>query len=137
MLTMDAAQGDKQPVGAISTWSALQTFGFQPDEGVFPYDGTNVSIDLGCFKLSAARVPNLLLVDVVAFSGVYRSPRAIASIEFELPTRLESMEQGAAWIAWHLQKQLPSYEKSPAFQEPFMLLGLSHLHTLPWVQRAC
>lgn len=135
-VTMDMAEGEHQPDGTISTWWALESFGFQPDKSVFPNDGSAMSIYLGGLKLSAARLPNLLLVDVVAFSGVYRSPRTIASIEFELPTRLESIEQGAAWIAWHLQKQLPSQEKSPPFQEPFLLLGLSHLDTLPWVQRA-
>ncbi|QBM29765.1 hypothetical protein [Hydrogenophaga pseudoflava] len=131
------AQGEHQPDGTISTWLALESFGFQPDKSVFPNDGSAMSIDLGSFKLSAARMPNLMLVDVVAFTGLYRSPRTIASIEFDMPTTVSSIEQGAAWIAWHLQKQLPSRETAFSLkQAAFVLLGLKHLDTLPWVQRA-
>lgn len=134
---MDTALGEHRPDGAISTWSALQTFGFEPDKGVFPNDGSAMSIDLGGFILSAARMPNLMLVNVVAFTGLYRSPRTIASIDFEMPITVASIEQGAAWIAWHLQKQFPGREKAQPMQgAPFVLLGLKHLDTLPWVQRA-
>lgn len=134
---MDKAQGENQPDRTISTWWALESFGFQPDKSVFPNDGSAMSIDLGDFKLSAARMPNLMLVDVVAFTGLYRSPRTIASIEFDMPTAVASVEQAAAWIAWHLQHQLPSRETAFSLkQAAFVLLGLKHLDTLPWVQRA-
>jgi hypothetical protein len=133
---MDKAHGDHQPAGSISTWSTLQAFGFQPDEDVFPNDGTAMSIDFGCFKLSAARMLSLMLVDVVAFTGLYRSPRTIASVEFEMPIAVASLEQAAAWITWHLHQQLPGREKAlPMQQAAFVLLGLQHLDTLPWVQR--
>lgn len=134
---MDTAQSEIPPDGSIATWSALQTFGFQPDDSVFPNDGTAISIELGGFKLSAARMSSFMLVDVVAFTGLYRAPRTMASIEFEMPLTVTSFEQAAAWIAWHLQEQLPS--RGTAFslkQAAFVLLGLKHLDTLPWVQRA-
>lgn len=136
-VAVDTSQSESAPEAAISTWSALQTFGFRPDEGVFPNDGSALSIDLGGFKLSAARMPNLMLVDVVAFTGLYRSPRTIAAIEFEMPITVASVEQGAAWIAWHLRNQLPARDKA-LYLEPasFVALGLKHLDTLPWVQRA-
>lgn len=52
---MDTSQSENAPDGVISTWSALQTFGFRPDEGVFPNDGSALSIDLGGFKLSVSK----------------------------------------------------------------------------------
>ena len=119
----------------VETWAAIQMLGFEPDASAISDGGRGLSYDLGKFRLSAGRMMNLHFREIVQFSAVYQTPRTIGSIDFEMPMQVESLEQCAAWIAWHLNERLPSLEKllSPA-KASFLLLGLQHQDTLPWVR---
>jgi hypothetical protein len=116
---------------AVETWYALQQLGFHPEEGSFGCP--SMSYDFSGFRLQATRLMNLQMRNMVSFSGVYRTPRTIGSIEFDMPLRIESMEQCAAWIAWHLNRNLPRRE--PIISESrseLLVFGLKHQETLPW-----
>jgi hypothetical protein len=120
----------------VATWDALQHFGFQHDGDVYSDGGPGLSFDFGRFKLSAGRMMNLQMKDVVSFSGVVSTPRTISSIEFEMPLRVESYEQCAAWIAWNFNAQMPRREKViPRDKTDFLVYGMQYLSLLPWERR--
>lgn len=53
-----------------------------------------------------------------------------------MPLQVESVEQCAAWVVWHLKNNLPSNAKIfPHTPSYLLLLGLQHQATLPWVRR--
>lgn len=118
-----------------ATWDVLLTLGFQPDPSVISEGRAGLSKDVGGWKLTAGLMSNLQLKPVVVFGGVVMTARSACRIEFEMPTTVESMEQCAAWIAWHLMEQLPKNDRviSPK-KAAFVVLGLAHQSTLPWVQ---
>lgn len=119
----------------IDTWDVLEVLGFEPDDSVISEGATGLSRDLGRIRLSAGRMMNLSFRQVIQFNAVYQIPRTIGTVDFEMPTQVESVEQCSAWIAWQLNEQLPRNEKlvSPT-KASFVLLGLQHLDTLPWVR---
>lgn len=119
----------------IDTWDTLQALGFEPDASVISDGGSGLSCDLGRFRLSAGRMMNMYFREIVQFSAVYQTPRTIGSIDFEMPIQVESLEQCAAWIAWHLNEKLPKQEKLLSTSKAsFLLTGLQHQDTLPWVR---
>lgn len=120
----------------VATWDALQTLGFEPDPKVYSEQQAGLSCDFGSFQLTAGRMMNLEMRETWQFSGVVATPRTVAMIDFEMPLQVESVEQCAAWIAWHLQRDLPSNEKLVArAKQSLVILGLQHQAMLPWVRR--
>lgn len=115
----------------VETWTALQSLGFEPEED---YIGCpSMSYDFGSFKLRATRVINLQYQEVVSFFGFLSNPRTMTSIEFQMPLHVESEEQCAAWIAWHVIEAGPRREKYiPRSNAGLLILGLQHQGTLPW-----
>lgn len=119
----------------IETWDIIQALGFEPDASVISDGGSGLSCDLGNFRLLAGRMMNLNFREIVQFTAMYQTPRTIGSIDFEMPVQVESLEQCAAWIAWHLNKHLPRQEKLlSTTKASFLILGLQHQDTLPWVR---
>lgn len=120
---------------SIATWDALLRLGFlQTDD----FSGSpSLVFDLGNFKLKATRMTNLYLKDVVSFNGLVSTARTIASIEFDMPLQVDSKEQCAAWIAWHLNKNLPLREKLiQNSKADLLVIGLQNQETLPWLQES-
>lgn len=118
----------------IATWVVLQEFGFTPETSIYSNLRPGLEYDFGKFTLSAALVMNRHFVDVVHFSGVIASSESIGEVEFEMPLLVESREQCAAWIAWHLAKfhQARVYRRG---QFPAWLYqGAQQKHLLPWVR---
>jgi hypothetical protein len=115
----------------VATWAALQSLGFEPEDDYFGCPAT--SYDFGSFKLRAVRMMNLQMREVVSFSGIVSTPRTICSIEFDMPLQVESCEQCAAWIAWHLYENLPRNDKViPRSKTHLIVFGLQHKVLLPW-----
>jgi len=116
---------------SISTWDVLQTCGFEFDASVLSDFSPGLSFNFGCLKLSASHVYNVRWAEVVLLGGVLSTPRRIGAVEFEMPPKVASFEQGVAWIAWHLD-QNHGFEatNTPAWLE----VGRQHLHLLPWVR---
>lgn len=121
---------------SITTMDALRLFGFLPDSDVMSDGCPGMSYDLGGFKLTAGQFLNLQLREVVSFGGMYRTNNSLGMIEFDMPRRVESYEQCAAWIAWHLHRQLPRREKAISRRKSdWLIFGLQHQDTLPWVKQ--
>jgi hypothetical protein len=90
----------------IQTWSLLPSLGFRPDDTiVFSDIRPALSLDFQNLKLSAVAVTSPHSGQIVLFTGIQATPRTISEIQFELPRRVESSKQCAAWIVWHLDQQ--------------------------------
>jgi hypothetical protein len=117
---------------SMSTWDILKQFGFMPDETVSSDVRPGLSYDFGNFKLSAGCVLNLQLREIVLFTGVLTTQRTITEVIFEMPRQVESPEQSAAWIAWHVTGGTASREFKPMRETGWLELGRRHYHLLPW-----
>jgi hypothetical protein len=119
------------PNRRVETWGALQDLGFMPEDDFFGCP--SVSYDFGRFKLRATRTVSLRMQEVVSFDALISTPRTLRTIEFDMPLSVESNEQCAAWIAWHLNKNLPRREEIiPISKIDLLVFGLTHQATLPW-----
>jgi len=115
------------------TWNLLPSLGFQPDGSVYSDIRPGFSLDFGNLKLSAAAVTSPYSGEIILFGGVFATPRTIAQVQFELPRRMESLEQCAAWIVWNLDQ----YGEGPVFRPSRNLAWLEQARQnrrlLPWV----
>jgi hypothetical protein len=121
---------------ALQTWEVLKEFGFQPDTRVISDLLPGLSFDLSDFKLSASAVMNRRFAEVVMFTGVLITSRTMAEIIFELPRRMSSREQCAAWLVWNLNKHIDSPESVCKTGADWMTLGRANQHLLPWIADA-
>lgn len=87
-----------------STWHVLCDLGFKLDDDVISDAMPGLSFDFGNFKLTAVSCLNLRFANVVAMSGVMATRRTLGHVDFEMPQQIESLEQCAAWIVWHLDQ---------------------------------
>jgi hypothetical protein len=137
---MNATSQKEKPtvdeMDSIATMDALRIFGFVPDSDVMSDGCPGMSYDFGGFKLTAGQFLTLEMREVVSFSGMYRTANALGMIEFDIPRRVESNEQCAAWIAWQLNHQLPRRAKLISRgKSDWLTYGLQHQDTLPWVRQ--
>jgi hypothetical protein len=118
----------------IATWDVLRDLGFPPDDNVVFTDiHPGLSFDFGNFKLSAVAIVSPYSGEIVLFSGILRTLRTLAEIEFELPRRVESLKQCAAWIVWNLDQHFGGRTFSPARQVNWIDEGRQNRRLLPWV----
>lgn len=73
-------------------------------------DSSGFSYDFGFFELRGIAVTNHRFEDVILFLGTIITPPSITYIEFEIPDHLETLEQCAALITWHLERSLDRRE---------------------------
>lgn len=117
----------------FQTWEVLKEFGFVADaEVVYSDISPGLSFDFGDFKLSASAVMGRSFQDVVLFTGVLRTPRTLAEVQFEMPRRIESREKCAAWLAWSLDKHADEHVFQPRRAVDWLALGRASLRLLPW-----
>jgi hypothetical protein len=117
----------------IATWDVLHDLGFQPDDAVYSDVSPGLSFDFGNFKLSASCVTNLRVVEVVLFTGVVATPRTLGEVIFELPRRVKSRGQCAAWIVWNLDQHSEGRVFKPVRQVGWIEEGRQNQKLLPWV----
>jgi hypothetical protein len=118
----------------VSTWDVLRDFGFKPDAEVYSDVNPGLSFDFGNFKLSASCVMNLRLAKIVLFSGVLKTGRTIAEVSFEMPRRVHSQKQCAAWIVWHLDRSAGKGGLGPNSETAWIIEGRGSKNLLPWVR---
>ncbi len=118
-------------VGPLPTWEVLKEFGFQPDFTVVSDIMPGLSFDFGNFQLSASAVIGRQFQEVVFLTGVMATRRTLAEVAFEMPRRIETPEQCAAWLAWHLDKAAGG-RFEPRIPAPWLELGRKHFRLLPW-----
>jgi hypothetical protein len=118
----------------IPTWDLLPSLGFQPDDTIVFSDlRPGLSLDFGNFKLSAVAVTNPYSGEIVSFSGILATPRTLTEIHFELPRRVESLKQCAAWIVWNLDQQWDGRVFTPARVSGWVEGARRNRRLLPWV----
>jgi len=118
---------------AMTTWDVLRDLGFEPIRAglVSPALG----FDFGGLQLSASCGMNRWFAQVITCSGVLSTRRTVAEIDFEIPLQIESREQCAAWIVWHLDESAGG-AFAPAREVGWLLTGRQSRHLLPWVAEA-
>ena len=119
--------------GAISTWGMLMELGFLPDEEVISDIKPGLSFNFGNFKLSASSCINMRFAEIVLFTGALVTPRTIAEVQFEMSRCVQSSQQCAAWIVWHLDKAAGGDGFVPAVDVDWLVEGRNNQSLLPWV----
>ena len=120
--------------GTIATFDVLRDLGFQPDDTVIYSDvKPGLSFDFGNSKLSASCLLNLRVVEVVLFTGILATSHSLGEIEFELPRRVLSRKQCAAWIVWSLDQSSPEGKFQPKRYVGWIEEGRQNQRLLPWV----
>jgi hypothetical protein len=127
-------EGSTMNEATTPTWNLLPSLGFEPDSTVVFSDILpGLSLDFGNFKLSAVAVTSPYSGEIVSFSGILATPRTLAEIHFELPRRMESLKQCAAWIVWNLDQHSGCGPFRPARHVGWIDEGRQNRRLLPWV----
>jgi len=106
--------------GFVEDWTPAQA-GELPGY-VYPFR----NLDLSVVLIAGSR-----LRPVFSFSGVFHTNRSVVEIHFEMPTEVESIEQGFAWIVDALDR----HEAIPRLGPEWIALGRKWIHLLPWLER--
>ena len=117
----------------IPTMDLLRCLGFQPDSGVLSDPGPGLSFDFGNFKLTASKCLNLRCVEVVLCLGVMSTPRTLGLMHFEMPTKMDSIKQCAAWIVWNLDQHNNHSLFRPGRDVGWIAEGRENQRLLPWI----
>lgn len=118
----------------IETFEALQQLGFKPDPRVMSDLHPGLSYDFGNFKLNVVFGTSPRHGQAAYFGGVLNTPRTVAMVEFAIALSIESREQCAAWIVYHLDQVADGYF-IPAIETPWLDEGRAHQDLLPWIRR--
>lgn len=119
---------------AIETVEALKHLGFAPDTSALSYGGETLSYDFGNLTLSARHTMNRHFAEIISVSGIYVSPRTVAEVEIQLPLRVASLQQCAAFIAWGINKQI-SRNFAPLVPTGWLEEGRNNFDLLPWIKK--
>ena len=117
----------------ISTIDALRGLGFPHDPRVISDECPGLSFDFGNLSLLASNCLNLSCVEVVLFSGVLSTSRSLAEVFFEMPRKVKSLKQCAAWIAWSLDQHSAHRVFRPVQEVDWIEEGRRNQRLLPWV----
>jgi hypothetical protein len=131
--------GSKEPGEAESEVSlshfaaedVLRLLGFHEDTNVLSDFSPGLSFDFGNVKLEASHNRNRWLRPVILLGGVMTTSRSIALVHFEMPTEVESFEQGVAFVTYCLDKHADG-NFAPAVEAPWLEAGRRYRHLLPW-----
>ena len=118
---------------SVETGDALLELGFQPDPTVISDGYPGLSFNFGNLTLRACSCLNLRYVEVVLCSGVLSTPGALGEIFFELPRRVKSRKQCAAWIVWNLDQASDGRQFQPGRFISWIEEGRQNQTLLPWV----
>jgi hypothetical protein len=115
------------------TMDSLCCLGFQPDPTVVSDECPGLSFDFGNLTLHASCCRNLRAAEMVFFTGVLSTPRSLAEVLFEMPRRVKSIKQCAAWIIWNLDQHADHRVFRPARHVGWVEEGRKNQRFLPWV----
>jgi len=118
--------------GTIETRDALFGLGFQPDENVLSDVRPGQSFDFGNFTLRAGCMINLSFAEIVLFTSVQSKTRSMTGVLFELPRKVKSLRQCAAWIVWNLDKYADHGVFKSARPVGWIEEGRENQQLLPW-----
>lgn len=112
--------------GGLATRDALSSLGFLEDWEAMTDRRPGYKLTVGRLKLSASEVMSQYFKPIFLMAGVFHDARRIASIEFEMPLELDSLDQAKAWIAYGTDLR-PGDVAIPWLSE-----GHALRHLLPW-----
>lgn len=117
----------------IATWDVLKDFGFEPDSSIFSDITPGLTCDFGNFKLQASCCINMSFAQIVLLTGIMVSSRKSAEVHIEMPRRIISRKQCAAWIVWHLDQSVGGAAFTPTRTFGWIEEGRNNLNLLPWI----
>jgi hypothetical protein len=118
----------------VSTMDSLRCLGFQPDPTVVSDGRPGLCFDFGNLTLQASSCLNLRCVEIVLFGGVLSMQGSLAEVHFEMPPRIKSLKQCAAWIVWSLDQHSDNRIFRPARNVDWIGEGRENQKFLPWVK---
>jgi hypothetical protein len=116
---------------ALATMEVLIRLGFQVDSNVLSDGAPGLSFDFGNFKLEASQGVNRWFRDVITLGGVMTTDRTTAIVHFEMPTEVESFEQGLAFVT-HCLDSRAGGTFEPLSTVDWLSAGRRYRHLLPW-----
>jgi hypothetical protein len=114
----------------VKTRALFESLGFQEDWEAITDQRPAYYYDFGNLRLTAAEVMSQYWVPCIHFGGVCQGARSISMVDFEMPLEVESLEQGAAWIAYGIGEKF-----RPRRPTPWLADGWTWQDRLPWVRR--
>jgi hypothetical protein len=117
----------------VPTMDSLRCLGFQSDPAVISTGGPGLSFDFGNLRLSASCCRHLRAAEIVLFTGALLTPRTLGQVLFEMPRRVKSLKQCAAWIVWNLDQHADHRVFKPARHVGWVEEGRNSQKLLPWV----
>jgi len=113
----------------VKTRAVFESLGFKEDWEAITDQRPAYYYDFGNLRLTAAEVmpfgPSRF-----HFGGVWRGSNSLSMIDFEMPVEVESLEQGAAWIAYGIGESF-----RPLHPTRWLADGRTRRDRLPWVRR--
>src|SRR6266404_5802413 len=117
----------------VLTMDSLRCLGFRPDPTVLSDGCPGLSFDFGNLTLRASSCFNLRCVEIVLFTGTLLTARSAAEVLFEMPRRVKSIKQCAAWIVWSLDRHTYHRVFKPGRHVGWIEEGRKNQRLLPWV----
>jgi hypothetical protein len=109
----------------------LLAMGFEVDSNVLSDGAPGLSFDFGNFKLEASHNVNRWFRRVIILGGLMATDRTIAEVHFEMPTEVESFEQGVAFVTHCLDSHAGGVFQ-PVLLVPWLDEGRQNRNLLPW-----
>jgi hypothetical protein len=113
----------------VRTRAVFESLGFKEDWEAITDQRPAYYYDFGNLRLTAAELMPFGR-SRFHFGGVWRGSNSLSMIDFEMPVEVESLEQGAAWIAYGIGESF-----RPLHPTPWLADGRTWRDRLPWVRR--
>lgn len=110
---------------SIDTKDVLLKLGFR----LLPHPlvGECVAFEFGNLQLIAARMANQYLRETYQFSGIAYRSNSISQVDFQIPLKVDSFEQGVAWLVYGVGTDF-----KPKIAPEWWRMGLGFQDYLPW-----
>jgi hypothetical protein len=128
MSTLPGAEGHR--IDVVKTRAMFERLGFKEDWEAITDQRPAYYYDFGNLRLTADEVMSDSLVPCFHFGGVWRGANSISMVDFQMPLEVESVEQGAAWIAYGIGENF-----RPLHPTSWLSDGRAMRDRLPWVRR--
>lgn len=115
------------PRPILAVRDVLRDLGFEEDRDAFTDNPPAYSFKRGNLELGASEVMNRFLQPCFFFGGLWRTPRSLKMIDFEMPLKVESYEQAVAWICYGI-----GIDFEPSVWIGWFDSGKKWQGTLPW-----
>ena len=113
----------------MKTRAIFESLGFKEDWDAITDQRPAYYYDFGNLRLTAAELTGFAR-PTFHFGGVWRGANSISMVDFDMPLEVESLEQGAAWIAYGIGESF-----RPLQPTPWLADGRTWQDRLPWVRR--